>query len=195
MNAHTDRGLNQDSLQNHIWRAVRDAGATGLEMERLQALVPARWAMPSIRTCANQMVRQRFLARKDTRRGPYIVTEDCRVPVGEDPHLGPGFDDAAPAMPPSPTPAEEAVPGETNTGRVAVSSSVAASTITAPLAIDSSALAAHSITAPAPHFRCALDSDGVLLIQSGTMNGTLGRDDVRRLVEYLCRFDGFGVRA
>lgn len=83
---------NRISLRSRVWRCVRDLGKAGATTQQVQA---------RLQDIAEGYVAQLLGILKDGgyvkhggRGKPYWVDEDCRVPAGESPALGPGWDEA-----------------------------------------------------------------------------------------------------
>ena len=88
--AHAAARARRDELAHTIWRAVRDAGVYGLDRAALIKRVGHMGCGSHIEKTLAKLLAGRYL-RKDGFRQPYLVDWDCRVPVGEEARLGPGW--------------------------------------------------------------------------------------------------------
>jgi hypothetical protein len=81
--------LPRGKLRGAIWATVRDAGRSGMARHAVASLVQV-WCSES--TCDKWLAALRhggYLLYEGRR---YYVDENCRVPAGEQPHLGPGWE-------------------------------------------------------------------------------------------------------
>lgn len=77
------------------WRVVRDRGAVGMPLAELATKVPELDAL-IVERCVAQLLRDGFVRELPKAEPPrLVVCEDCRVPLGEEARLGPGWNEAA----------------------------------------------------------------------------------------------------
>lgn len=89
-NAPYQRTEPADGPRRTLWRAIRDAGVNGLTSSQ----VADRFASLAASQRSNVlylMVRNGYAKKREGKGTAYFVDIDCRVPKGEQSHLGPGW--------------------------------------------------------------------------------------------------------
>jgi len=169
--------------QARIWRIVRDAGKNGTVLSRVAARAP-EFDTKVVSNLLYLLKTGGFVQQLD-RLGAYYVDADCRVPAGEDSHLGPGWDE------PEEMPDKVAAPA---TPRQSTSEAPhLQSALTAwpePTATKRTAKAKNDAPAPDPvnlrSFKAALASDAKLSLHLKTGREIeLDAEDTRRLLTYI----------
>jgi len=77
--------------QARIWRIVRDAGKNGAVLSRIADRAPE--CDTKVVSNLLYLLKTGGFVRQLDRLGAYFVDDDCKVPAGEDPRLGPGWDE------------------------------------------------------------------------------------------------------
>lgn len=158
-----------DSAFCRAWRAIRDAGRQGINASRV--LDHLRASNRSHVYGALRMLSLEGFVERSTGAVPiYRVSEDCKVPSGQDPALGPGWD-------------EEGEPDEPEFVLAAPPANAEEPATPGPEGVP------HPVTSPQlESLLCSLNSNGELFIQSASgQDINLPLEETRKLLHYLDR--------